>query len=72
MDLNMPVMDGYQATKKIRELEAYFEMNVKVVGTTANEINSRLIDKCMGVGFNEIISKPVKRDVLTEVIRKFY
>jgi len=38
MDLNKPVLDGYQATKKIKELEAYFEMSVKVVGTSFNYI----------------------------------
>ena len=66
MDVQMPVMDGYTATRKIRELDADWAKNVPIVAMTANVFKED-IDKCIAVGMNEHIGKPLN---FTDVIIK--
>ncbi len=64
MDIQMPEMDGLEATNIIRNT---FKLNIPIIGLTANtnhEIISQLKDK----GFNEVISKPFKESDLINCI----
>lgn len=67
MDLEMPVMGGIEATKKIRE-----ELNLKtpIIALSANALHE-VRDKALNVGFNDFISKPFNQKMLTESIKKF-
>lgn len=58
MDLSMPVMDGYTATKKIRQLNSK-KKDVPIIAMTANAFSND-IEKCFDVGMNDHISKPFK------------
>lgn len=62
MDIQMPVMDGLVATRKIRaEVPGYAE--TPIVALTANaEIDTRLF--CIEAGMNDIVTKPVRRNTL--------
>lgn len=65
MDLNMPEMDGFDATKLIRGM--IIEQKIKdvyIVGTTAHQISEQLRQKCLATGFNDVISKPIMRKTL--------
>jgi two-component system, sensor histidine kinase len=69
MDIQMPVMDGYQATAEIRDLqkdEAY--ANSKIVAMTANAEKGEM-EKCLELGMDSYISKPFKSESLEEVIQ---
>eukprot|EP00347_Sterkiella_histriomuscorum_P007736 403347751 len=79
MDLNMPIMDGYQATQNIIQLfnEKYQkgsynngdQLNIVAITAFVNEEN---INHCYAVGMKEVLHKPVDQDSLKEVINQYY
>jgi CheY-like chemotaxis protein/HPt (histidine-containing phosphotransfer) domain-containing protein len=71
MDMRMPVMDGIEATRQIRNpRSAVLNWNVPIVAMTANAMASdrRL---CSAVGMNDFVAKPVSAAVLRETLRKW-
>ncbi|MAC45450.1 MAG: hypothetical protein CMI12_01170 [Oceanospirillum sp.] len=62
-DIQMPIMDGYQATAQIRQQLALTEL--PIVAMTANAMTGDK-ERCLKAGMNEHISKPVDPDILTE------
>lgn len=64
MDVQMPVMDGLEATQKIR---MEMGLSIPVIAFTANAIKGE-IDKCFAVGMNDYISKPFEEDKLIRTI----
>lgn len=72
MDLQMPEMDGDIATEKIRELEKSRNLKpVPIIALTANAING-VRERCLEIGFDEYLSKPLNKDDLKEVLRKYF
>ncbi len=69
MDIQMPVMDGYEATRAIRELEDERLARIPIVAMTANAFEE---DRraAMDAGMNAHIAKPVDVDKLMDVLRK--
>lgn len=68
MDLQMPVMDGIEATALIREGEAGEAVkDVKVIALTANALQGDE-DRCLQAGMNAYMSKPIKLEVLRKTI----
>ncbi len=63
MDMRMPVMDGYQATQRIRELEG--ENSVVIIALTATVLESQQI-QMLAVGCNDIVAKPYRQSVIFE------
>ncbi len=59
MDLQMPEMDGFEATKSIREIENNFENRIPIIAMTANLLKQE-IDKCYESGMDNYIPKPYK------------
>ena len=72
MDIEMPEMDGLEATIKIREIEKN-NKNVKkipIIALTAYAMKGDR-DKCINAGMNEYVSKPIKIDLLLSKIEKY-
>lgn len=69
MDIQMPVMDGIIATKKIREIEQSTNTSTPIIAITANALAG---DKeiCLAAGMDEYISKPFQVEVLVQKITK--
>lgn len=63
MDVSMPVMDGHEATRKIREIEAQSGCHVPIIAFTANVMSGDR-DRCLAVGMDDFFTKPFKRDAL--------
>ena len=67
MDIMMPVMNGYEATKRIRSLEREDAKEIPIIAMTANAFTEdRLTAK--EAGMNEHIAKPVDAELLVKVI----
>ena len=66
MDVNMPIMNGYEATKLIREIDT----KVSIVALTANAMNQDLQDAKKS-GMNEHLSKPIVVEKLYEILLKY-
>lgn len=67
MDVQMPVMDGYEATRKIRETFSNPKNKVPVIALTASVIRSDL-DKCKQAGMTDYVPKPFKVSQLISAI----
>ncbi|WP_316793589.1 response regulator [Pedobacter frigoris] len=67
MDLQMPEMDGYEATIQIRKIDSYKRF-VPIVAMTAHTIKGEY-EKCMSIGMNDYISKPFRAAELYEKIQ---
>ena len=70
MDVQMPVMDGYEATEKIRASGRQDASSIPIIALTANAFQDD-IDKAIKSGMNAHIMKPVEIERLLEVMRQF-
>ena len=76
MDIQMPVMDGYEASQRIRDLEKQavgFDPGLKripIIAMTAHAV-SGIKDKCFESGMDDYISKPLRRNDLMAMIYKW-
>ena len=69
MDLQMPIMDGYEATIAIRNGEAGEEKkSIPIIALTADVMESTK-EKVIEIGMNKYLSKPVDKDTLFEIIK---
>ncbi len=68
MDIMMPVMDGLEATVKIRELESLnnVEKRTPIIALTANTMDNDR-DKCLSYGMDEFMSKPFDIEKLNSI-----
>jgi signal transduction histidine kinase/CheY-like chemotaxis protein len=70
MDIQMPLMDGYEATKCIRQYEADNTMEpTPIVALTANAMSDDS-KNCFDVGMNDYLTKPVKIEMILNAINK--
>jgi CheY-like chemotaxis protein len=68
MDIQMPEMNGYDATKAIRSLPGD-KSRIPIIAMSANVMKAE-IDRCKEAGMNAFVPKPYKRDELTTAIMK--
>ncbi len=69
MDVSMPVMDGLEATRKIREMERVRGGRVPIIALTANAMDGDR-ERCVSVGMDDYLSKPVRAEGLEEALRR--
>jgi len=67
MDVSMPVMNGYECTKAIREYESQTGRHVPIVGTTAHALK-RDRDNCFAAGMDHYVSKPMSLSKLKQAL----
>ena len=70
MDCQMPEMDGYEATSRIRAEVAATYRSIPIVAVTANAIKGDR-EKCLALGMNDYIAKPVHADELGRILAKW-
>ena len=70
MDLMMPVMDGYAATRTIRESGRPDAKTIPIIAMSANAY-AEDVQKCLDTGMNAHISKPLYKEFMLETIKRF-
>ncbi|MCB1144918.1 MAG: PAS domain-containing protein [Leptospiraceae bacterium] len=71
MDVQMPILDGYSATREIRKQESSIETaGVPIIALTAGAIEGDK-EKCLEAGMNDYLSKPIDPKLLIEKINNF-
>ncbi|HEX5388281.1 MAG TPA: ATP-binding protein [Burkholderiaceae bacterium] len=71
MDMQMPVMGGIEATRRIRELEAHRGWRpLPIIAMTANAMSGDR-DECLAAGMNDYISKPMRQAELSEKLTRW-
>ena len=68
MDIQMPIMNGYEATKAIRKLDS--GKNIPIIAITAGTEKEEK-NKCIEVGMNDYISKPIVKGIIEKTIIKW-
>ena len=69
MDVQMPLMDGFEATKAIRTLEKETVNHIPIVAMTAHAMKGDR-ERCLAAGMDSYISKPLQPKILFETIEK--
>ena len=70
MDVHMPVLDGFEATARIREMERSKGTHTPLIALTANAMDGDR-ERCLRAGMDGYISKPVRSDELLDTIAQF-
>ena len=71
MDCQMPEMDGFEATRQIREMEKKGQIKkLPIIAMTANAMEGDR-EECLAAGMDEYITKPVNKDKLKEILENF-
>jgi CheY-like chemotaxis protein len=70
MDVQMPEMDGYTATRRIRAMGLPGAESVPIIAMTANVFRED-VEKCLAVGMNDHVGKPLDFDEVLEKLRRY-
>jgi PAS domain S-box-containing protein len=68
MDIQMPLVNGYEATKQIREIEQF--KDVIIIALTAGTVMGER-EKCLEVGMNDYVPKPIVKKTLEDILEKW-
>lgn len=70
MDMQMPNMDGIEATIKIREMEKFSDRSVPIIALTAGAMKEEK-EKCLAAGMNDFLTKPIEPEKLSQALKLF-
>jgi CheY-like chemotaxis protein len=70
MDMQMPEMDGLEASRRIRSLGSISAQMIPIIAMTANVFRED-IEKCLSAGMNDHVGKPIDMDDLMKKLKKY-
>ena len=70
MDVQMPEMDGFEATTAIREMEKHTGGRTPVIAMTAHAMGGYK-ERCLEAGMDGYVTKPIRRDLLLRAVEEF-
>jgi len=71
MDLQMPEMDGYEASTIIRSMADFYFQNIPIIALTASAINE-VREKALISGMNDFITKPFNSNELYNKLERYF
>ena len=71
MDIQMPEMDGYEATRRIRALDIPSAKTIPIIAMTANVFRED-IEKCLNAGMNSHVGKPLDFEEVLGRLRSYW
>lgn len=71
MDVQMPILDGYEVTKKIRQMGEAGKAGIPIIAITANAFAEDK-KKALEVGMNAHVAKPIDMNVLVPTLKIIY
>lgn len=71
MDIQMPEMDGIDATRSIREMEEDSGEHIPIIALTAGALKKEM-DRCLEAGMDDFLTKPISPDKLKTILEKHY
>ena len=71
MDIMMPIMDGFEATIKIREIESmnHIQKRTPIIALTSNIMDNER-EKCLSYGMDEFMAKPLNAEKLNSILNE--
>ena len=69
MDIQMPVLNGLEATKQIRNLDSDYAKNIPIIAMTADAFSENIAE-CLKVGMNGHIAKPIDMNLVIKELVK--
>ena len=69
MDLEMPVMDGYEAVRRIREKETSGGRRAYIIALTAHALKGER-ERCLALGMDDFLTKPISREALRRTLAR--
>ena len=72
MDCNMPFCDGYTATKLIRDYLQENNIRQPIITATTGHVEPMYVDKAFESGMNQVLSKPVSKELLGSLLKKLF
>ena len=70
MDIQMPVMGGFESTAEIRKLEAVNHTHTPIIAMTAHAMKGDR-EKCLDAGMDDYVTKPIEADILRSTLEKW-
>jgi CheY-like chemotaxis protein len=70
MDLRMPNLNGFEATKLIREINSEYAKNIPIIAMTADAFQEDQ-EKCIEAGMNAHLAKPIDETLLLKTLRHY-
>jgi CheY-like chemotaxis protein len=70
MDIYMPEMDGYEATRTIKATDKYAKTNTPIIAVSASAFDAD-VDKAILSGVDDFLAKPIETDKLKELLAKY-
>jgi two-component system sensor histidine kinase/response regulator len=70
MDIQMPIMNGFEATKAIRQKESISGLHMPIIAMTAH-VTEGSQEQCLAVGMDDYVSKPINPDMLQKILDKW-
>jgi CheY-like chemotaxis protein len=70
MDVQMPELDGLEATKQIRALESGSKLRVPIIALTAGASKEEK-ERCLAAGMDDFLSKPIEIRKLSEMLNRY-
>lgn len=71
MDCQMPVVDGFEATQKIRSFEKLNGRRQTVIVALTADAMTGDREKCLNIGMNDYMNKPIKAEEVAEMLEKW-